>query len=135
MTKHSEFDTPTPGPLMVEASGDPDYPFCVCPVDDDGIQLPPIAAFNRHADALRFVYPAKHNEPLWADGNPANESAMIADMLLWLKVLGTLLAQQPSLDVVQRTENMRRLRACIEQAQAMIPAELAEQAPAAIVMK
>ncbi len=55
ITDISEFDDPTPGPLMVEASGDPDYPFCVCPVDSDGIQLPPVAQFEKHADALRFV--------------------------------------------------------------------------------
>lgn len=50
-----EFDTPTVGPLMIEASGDPDFPFYVCPVDGDGIQLPPVAAFEKHADALRFA--------------------------------------------------------------------------------
>lgn len=53
--KISEFDTPTVGPLMIEASGDPDFPFYVCPVDGDGIQLSPVAAFEKHADALRFA--------------------------------------------------------------------------------
>ena len=51
----SEFDTPTVGPLMIEASGDPAFPFYVCPVDGDGIQLSPVAAFENHADALRFA--------------------------------------------------------------------------------
>lgn len=67
-TDISEFDTPTLGPLMVEASGDPDYPFCVCPVDSDGIQLPPVAQFEKHADALRFVMQGR-----WTQAKPANE--------------------------------------------------------------
>lgn len=55
----SESGTPTPGPLTVDASGDPDFPFFVSPLDSDGISLPPIAAFKHHADALRFVECAK----------------------------------------------------------------------------
>ncbi len=74
--------------------------------------------------------------PLWtADGSPANETAMIADMMLWLKVLAGLLVRHPSLDIVQRETNMQRLRECVAQAQAMIPTELAEQSPAPIVMR
>lgn len=59
MTKHSEFGTSTPGPLGIAASGDPSFGFYVFPIDSDGIELPPIAAFAKHADALRFVYPEK----------------------------------------------------------------------------
>lgn len=58
-------DTPTSVPLMVEASGDPDYPFCVCPVDSDGIQLPPVAQFVKHADALRFVSLNQPIDAIW----------------------------------------------------------------------
>lgn len=75
-------------------------------------------------------------EPRWtAHGAPANEAAMIADSLLWLKVLAALLAQNPHIDIVQRSANMERLRTCIEQAEAMLPTELAEQRPASIVMR
>ncbi len=45
----------------VSASGDSQYPFCVCPVIDDGMELPPIAGFERHADALLFLV-AKNKE-------------------------------------------------------------------------
>lgn len=46
-------------PLMISASGDPDFPFFVCPVDGEGIEMAPIAVFVRHADALLFVEMAK----------------------------------------------------------------------------
>lgn len=67
--KHSEFDTPTPGPLIIVASGDPDYPFCVCPVDSDGIQLPPVAQFEKHADALLFVTMNRGDNMLYTFGD------------------------------------------------------------------
>ena len=41
--------------LSVSASGEWDFPFCVCPVDDDGIDMGVIAQFERHEDALLFV--------------------------------------------------------------------------------
>lgn len=42
--------------LSISASGDIyEFPYCVCPVDDDGVDMGIIANFEKHEDAMLFV--------------------------------------------------------------------------------
>lgn len=73
--------------------------------------------------------------PQWTStGYSANTEAALADSLHWLRVLAILLARHPSIDLVQRDANVDRLLQCIASAESFLPAEVAHEAVAAVVI-